>query len=381
MSARRWFGVLAALALLTSACSADPEISPPASADPTSTTLGNLLASVPTGPGGSMFVTATSLSAIEDRVVVGRECGSTDAVTDWISRSYAQQIEIVPVIPELVQRAPIGDRRLVDEFGVSLCDIEWIVESEVGQPGSWFVNGDFDGDVVDEAIRADEVWGNAFTIDMSTDVEVYDWGEELDIERRTTFRPLGIGGHFVVLPGEGNGRDVAAYSRERSTMLDVIDAGSRSVVADPDVAIALPILTATNPIAVVMTNEIPRWSDISVFTDDPGLLEAPDWALAPYRLIGAAESADAEGAFLEVVLVHRSALDAEENLGRLQSMFTRGTSIVTDTPWSDLLTIESVGARDATVIVRLRTTEDVRAPGASILLRSLFSRDTLFVSS
>lgn len=381
---RTLIGALLALLVLAGACSGGDDASTEAGAgDASPSVLADALGRMPT-EGGGFFVAGVSFDRLDAANSTSRRCGSAEETQRWFEASYITSDVVRPFAPQLLAQSPEVVGELPVEYGVTACDIHWMLESLLGSD-PLVLAGDFDEPAIDAAVNADPVWSDLVHLDRSTDIPFYDWGDELDFERITPLRRLGVGGQLVRFgPDEGDsGSSVVAITGRRESMLDVIEAEGRSVADNVDVQVALPMLLAAEPVSLLLTNEVPTVDSGALAIDDIENLRddvaGPEWLLERYRLLAAAQRVDADGELLEVVLVHGNATTAENNLALVEQMIDDGESIAGGGAWSDRLVLESAGTRDTVLIVQLRSTDPERSP-FRLLLDSIFRRDTLFAS-
>jgi hypothetical protein len=114
-----------------------------------------------------------------------------------------------------------------------------------------------------------------------------------------------------------------------------------------------------------------------IVEDDPreALAQAQEQVLPqPFRgVAGGITSVDDEPIVL-LAYAHDSAEAAEANADALRRIVEQGRSLMSDQPWSDLLTVDDVGAEGVTVVARLRLGEQ---GNPQLPYELLTSRDSL----
>ena len=105
-------------------------------------------------------------------------------------------------------------------------------------------------------------------------------------------------------------------------------------------------------------------------------LELPDWVLAPYLALGAAQGVDEVGEFVDVVLLHPDAERAMANRERLERNLAEGEALFGPLRWSERVLLDSVEIVDHRLVARLRPVDGIGSPWR-VLMDSIIRRDTL----
>lgn len=184
---------------------------------------------------------------------------------------------------------------------------------------------------IDAAVHADPTWSDLLTTVTVDGVSFYDWGDKLDIKRRTPMRPIGAGGQLLVDAGAADGDSVIVRTSRRPMM-------ESALAVDPEASV-----WASGPLASVW-DHLPPGALVGAFGSisqlSPGA--APTPALAVLTLDGADVHA-------ELLIPFESGAKAESAAAVIKAWLTEGKSFTTRGPIADLLPGATVSV-DGTVV-------------------------------
>jgi hypothetical protein len=342
--ARRWVVAVIAAAVAAAGCSSGdgaPTATAVAASDsaPGSGPLTELLRSVP--PDHVELVTFGDLAATARLNEVERPdpaAGDEEAQRFVVAAAGGSHRVVLPI---LFTRADAGQSR--QELGFSLADADQLLEAGAPPDALTVVAGRIDPDTVAAATAAhgartgplDAAGGEPFTL--------HRFGEEgeLDIRQATPMRPLGNAGRPAVRDG------LALWASTDATVHDAADAadataGGPSVLDAPEVA---AVAAALDRAGVYACHLLP-----SDKLRAPAGTSNRQELLEPWSHAGVGVGwRDGRRSFV-VALAHRDQQAATANADLLRRIVTTGRSVVSDDPWSDLLTIVDIEVRDTTVV-------------------------------
>lgn len=312
------------------------------------------------GPG------ATSIAAIDHEAVreangLDRPGDDPDAVADYLAATASGDgpaIELTFLSPR--SAADVDAWR--DEIGFSLVDLDR--ELTAGDPPDdvLVVAGDLDaGRVLD---RLGQTAGATTAEHAGVPYVAVGEDGKTSLRDRTTVRSLGES--LRVAADDG----VAVLAPTTAAIEASIDAadGGPSLADDPALAEVVRALEAEDVYGAF------AWTDVSGFAAS-GILDrdgkpVPGPFVAPYRALGVG-AATADGApLLVLAYLHADEAAATAAVDRVRAVVEQGTSL-TGRPWSRLVEVESIEARGAVVVARLR------ASGPSLWTRVAQARETL----
>ncbi|RHW24195.1 hypothetical protein D0Z08_26115 [Nocardioides immobilis] len=256
------------------------------------------------------------------------------------------------------------------QVGWSVVDVESFVA--LTQPPEHFlvVSGDFDDDTLDEDLS--EVEGG-----VVTDVEGADL--EQNLLEPTAFSRVGAPTRLA----EDDGRIAASSTTD--AVRDWLD-GDVSLADDEGYADVATALDEHEVYAAVL-------SGVQTGIDPAGLIlgsqgsaeelqalreqledELPE---ASYDTVGIAWSADDQAPLVATAYHFSSEADAENSADPLRELYESGTSVESQRPFSDYLTVENVEVQGSVVVVTSRPAEDV---AINFAYQALLQRDLLFIS-
>lgn len=256
------------------------------------------------------------------------------------------------------------------QVGWSVVDVESFVA--LTQPPEHFlvVSGDFDDDTLDEDLS--EVEGG-----VVTDVEGADL--EQNLLEPTAFSRVGAPTRLA----EDDGRIAASSTTD--AVRDWLD-GEVSLADDEgyaDVATALDehevyaavlsaVQTGIDPAGLILGSQgsAEELQALREQLED----ELPE---ASYDTVGIGWSADDQGPLVATAYHFASEDDAENSADALRELYESGTSVESQRPYSDYLTVENVEVQGSVVVVTSQPAEDVAIDFA---YQALLQRDLLFIS-
>ena len=279
------------------------------------------------------------------------DAGNVDAVIE-----YAQAVTGVPgpdaggpaSVAALTPETAHVDRLVQvnefdDEVGWSIADISWFAEAQAPPNTLMVAGGDFDEARMSDAMgeRQDGMWRLG--------------GEdgEVNIEEVSAARPLGESLRLAVDDGR------LIVGRSTPPVEDALDGGARTLadvgalrsltqaMDDHDAYSALFVaggLFTIDPAAVVLDGGDP----------DEALAQVQEQVLPqPFRgVAGGLTSADDQPIVL-LAYAHDTAEAAQANADALRRLVEQGRSLVSDQPWSNVFTVDDIGAEGTTVVARL----------------------------
>jgi hypothetical protein len=273
---------------------------------------------------------------------------------------------------------PLGDvfnAQRLDEIaeydaalGWSIIDVDAFVEYSASPNLFAVVTGEFD----DATLNSD-------LVEVSAGVVSYGDGEdrEQNLEAPNPVDPLG---RPLRLAQDGD-RIAASYS---TPMVEQWVAGADETLADDEaLASVAEALDDADVVAAVLTG-IKGGIDPLVGGElSPERIEATMAQVeeqipeAPFDAVGIGWGVDDGGSAIEVVYHFTSSQNAKQAVGSFEQLYDNGTSLVTDQPISDWLTLEDVTAHGNVVAVSITLPDESRP---QIIHDMLYQRDLPFIS-
>lgn len=369
---RHALSCLAALALVTAACSVGSDVSERDSNDLSGLT--QLADDVLVSADGPYLVTLTNFE--QAREAFGYSSASTCATEESLQR-YGDEVTLMTQelgFAGTVLFFDMGrDFRAPDrEFGIRLCEITMTADNLSSNFGTFLVlRVTSQLDDIDSAIRQDSVWSDLLTSSQTEDGVLYDWGSTSTPERQSTMRPIRVGGQLFVR------NDIVIRSDQGATM-DAYLAGAGRLVDQPHAREVTASLERRGAVQIMLSNEPYTVGDQpAVAPAEIETFRARDGGLAPWELLGIGLAPDDQAEPRAVVTIaHASEQEARENLDRLSRTVSAGSSLVRPAPWSDVIEIVDIELDGVMVHATLDRVDD-RAP-FGILLQALFTKDSLF---
>jgi len=395
--------VLLALVLLaTGACTAGDDASPSTSPETTTTAAGA------TSSTAAEPVTTTAVEPTTTSTTAGDDGGVVDAgwiidlldrlpdtgagghhveLVDLAAAAEAAGVQIPPtgaeesavrdfllalpgdaLVPELLQRAAASADAIRAELGIDPIAIQRAATA--GEPPERYLvlQGDFDGNAIDAAVRSEPVWSDLLTTAEHAGVSYYTWGEDFTsmLDRVTAARPLGRGNRLA-LDGE-----YLYWVPWTAGVEALIDAGAGLVpglAERPPMRQAAGLLEDEQVYSAVLTDTPLTAEPLGAA---PG--EGVDGYLAPYRVLGLGGGRDGAGAFWVVVAIHDTAAAAEQSAAGFRAGVEQGTAMALGgAPWSERVTALEITVEGEAMVAVLRS---AGSPGDWI--RAYLSRDPLF---
>lgn len=360
---RRLLTLLIAASALAAACGddgGDRDTGAAATDGSGETWITDLLALVPDdGANGAQVIANDYVLA---RAGSGVELPDDAASDDEIANYRIEMTAEVPgpgtAPPMAAGLQGLGDS--TDEVGFTFEDIDRDIAAGVTPDTIEFLQGAFDPGEVEQAVTSDQTWSDALERAEAGGTEYYSWLDdgEIDVERRSTLRPVGGSLRLAVT------EDGAVVSRSTAEMEAVLE-GSGPTLADRTEHLAVAKALQDEGAHSVFLTDTSR-SGFAAGTAD--LLESDDPAALADELLSGGVGFDRpavlgtgggyrDGApvFVEV-LAYGDDKTAQANADRLATLVDEGESLVSQTPWSELLTVESVEVRDG-LVVAVFTTE------------------------
>lgn len=273
-----------------------------------------------------------------------------------LSRDGSSPVAVTPPEASHVDRMGEIDA-FADEVGWDVFDVHEYIELMAQPSVITVMDGDFDGDAMTEAMGEPEdgVW------------QLGNENGDLDLEDTSTARPLG---EPLWLRLDDERLTIARTAGDMAAAVG--DEPSETVADDPVmVALADGLSGAGVYSAMLYSGGMPA---------DPGRAtpqqaeQACEQAL-PEAFGGvAAGIADDDGPVVVLVFAHTDEGAADANAEALRSLVEEGDSLTTQEPWSDVLSVDEVGAEGNLTVARLRPVEDGRA---AIWRQLLVQRDNL----
>jgi hypothetical protein len=255
-----------------------------------------------------------------------------------------------------------------EALGWSVIDVDAFVEYSAPPNLFAVVAGDLD----DATLSSD-------LDEVSEGVVTYGDGDDLEqnLEAPNPVDPLG---RPIRLAQDGD-RIAASFS---TPMVEEWVAGADETLADDEaLASVAEALDEADVVAAVLTAAQGGIDPLVGGELSPEQLEAVMAQVeeqvppAPFDVVGIGWGADEGEAAIEVAYHFSSADDASEAVGSFERLYGEGTSLVTNEPISDQLTLDDVTADGEVVAVSLTLPDDSRP---QVIYDMLFRRDLPFIS-
>lgn len=371
MAGRRWAFVLAAVAgAAVAGCGSSVTGAGTAASAPDMSVLG-MLRLVPSGS-GMITVNLYQQAATSTGIQPIAAHSSADAIGGYFG--------------QLNQRAGVAGSDLtqtpgVDTTGVDLADMH--ADVTAGEPPNqmFAALGTFDTGAIDSAAHADKTWSSALSTAQDDGVTVYRWLPNNNVDLS---RGVGI---LDQLPGSrrlavANGKALLLTRNDTTMhrMLDATTGKAGSAASDPDIAKTAGELDRLHAYSATITTQQPTVVAVLGTHATPAAIAALRQRLAgqllrPYRLAGLGVTQANGKPTMLVVLVNADDATAQANATTLRAVVQRGTSTLTNEPWSNLLTLDDVHT-DGNLTIATLTEKS-----AGLWSRILLNNDSLLMRS
>jgi hypothetical protein len=307
--------------------------------------LGQLPAPAPEDGGDVILVNYADLARASEIAGVERpdDPGDNDAIQDWLAavtgyrETGGHAVAALPPTTAQIERSAEMEA-FVDDVGWSILEVDSYAERDTPPGRVAVLDGHFDrgrlADTLDDA--GDGVW-------VAGDPEA-----GIDPDGITPARPLGqplwftLGGQRLRVSGTENDVDP-----EGDTLADdAALAALAGALEDHDVYTAM--LAAGGPLGLdAAAEEIRGRGELPLGPRCEGLTGAG---------VGVADDGDP---LIVLALSQASGSQADANASVVEDVLRTGDDVMTDRPWSDIVTVESVEVEDGVVVATLRPAEMV----------------------
>jgi hypothetical protein len=247
-------------------------------------------------------------------------------------------------------------------FGFDVGQVE--LDLEAGLPPERYevLQGRFDPDAVDDAVRSDPVWADELETAEHLGVTYYRWGEDRsqDLARSSPTRPIGVGGRLALVD------DVimrAAWTEGIEQMIGARSGERPSLAEAGDLVEAARAIEHHGGFSASLTTDVLRFEagqaivgnlDLQGAEDQPQASEEIP-ALDAYRALATGVGVDEDGWFQLIALAHDDETDAAANAERLEEVLADGVSFVSGAPWQEVVDDWTITVDRAVTVAVLRT--------------------------
>jgi hypothetical protein len=329
-----------------------------------SSALSSMLSVIPDSPENRNGVTLVDLGA------AAKSFEGKPPQTGDLAGAQVYVKKLNDAIPGLLE--PVFGRRpfLIDEWraelGFSVVDVARTARANFGPGEIRVFDLLVDAKAIDRAVRSDPVWSELLKKPTYRAQRYYQWstGSEMDLTKYTAVRPLGAGGQLSVSSGR------AVFTTDDTQAKLSIDAKLRkkpSLAAWKDGSVAVETVVRSGAYGIQLIAPGQFGPESVDFSPPKEFLK-----LGRYEAVAIGVGGASAKRFSVISYVHANPANAAANKGRLKAILD-GDSKNTDTPWAEILKVESITVEGKVLTVRFS------GPRPGNALKSAFARDNLFI--